>query len=353
MDYARDNRFDPTLTNVPRDDPPVHTYFLYFATHLRRTRYSRHTAPIKSNTINQYICHVVDYLVTREYLLNPLVARSRRLTMLLCSYAMRDDDGLPTRLTGKIPITYNIACRMYALVNTLFTPPGPCLAMHAAIALAFGLSLRPAEYLVDVNSPLPLSHQVNTTNSFFVYGDDAVNVCDTHLYPIRIIPDVFFTMLDHLKNDQRGVLGPRAVAVNPHSSPTHFCCVGTLYKYCLAYPPRPNTLLLSSHGSPVLWVDMRRLCNAVAIACQLDPARLVPHSFRSGAQAQLELEDIARRMQQGGWKSAAGARTYARTVLAHAHAVTVQLHNADACPIDQTRLLFTSHDNVGGSKAPL
>ena len=98
---------------------------------------------------------------------------------------------------------------------------------------------------------------------------------------------------------------------------------------------------------------MRRLCNDVAVACNLDPTRLVPHSFRSGAQSQLELEDIARRMQQGGWKSAAGARTYARTALAHAHAVANQLHNADACPIDQTRLLFTNHDNVGGPRAPL
>jgi hypothetical protein len=148
-------------------------------------------------------------------------------------------------------------------------------------------------------------------------------------------------------------LGPRAVAANPHPSQTHFCCVAALHVYCLAYPPRSNTLLLSSHGAPVLWVDMRRLCNAVAVECKLDPARLVPHSFRSGAQAQLELEDIARRMQQGGWKSAAGARVYARTALAHAHAVTEQLHNVDACPIDQTRLLFTTHDDVGGPRAPV
>ena len=98
---------------------------------------------------------------------------------------------------------------------------------------------------------------------------------------------------------------------------------------------------------------MRRLCHAVAVECKLDPKRLVPHSFRSGAQAQLELEDIARRMQQGGWKSAEGARVYARTALAHAHAVTDQLHNAAACPIKQTRLLFSTHVNADGPRAPL
>ena len=162
---------------------------------------------------------------------------------------------------------------MYDLVHTLFVTPASCLAMHAAIALAFGLSLRPGEYLFDdTKDPLPLSHQVNTTNSFFVFGDDAINVCDVHLFPIGVTPDVFFTMLDHLKNDQSGVLGPRAVAANPHSSQTQFCCVVALHVYCCAYPPQPNTLLLSSHGSPVLWVDMRRLCRAVAIACKLEPA---------------------------------------------------------------------------------
>ena len=139
------------------------------------------------------------------------------------------------------------------MVRTMFTTHGYCLAMQAAIALAFGLSLRPGEYLIDMNVPLPLSHQVNTTNSFFVYGDDAINVCDTHLYPVGVIPDVFFTMLDHLKNDQRGVLGPRAVAANPHPSNTQFCCVESLHTYCVAFPPRPKhiVVVVTWHTCPV------------------------------------------------------------------------------------------------------
>jgi len=186
-----------------------------------------------------------------------------------------------------------------------------------------------------------------------VFADDAVSVCDTHLYPIGVTPDVFFTMFDHLKNNKRGMLGPRAVAADPQPSPSHFCCVTTLHAYCIAFPPRPNTTLLSSHGSPVPWVHMRQLCTAVAVECKLDPKRLVPHSFRSGAQAQLELESIERRMQQGGWRSAEGARTYARTALAHAHAVAAQLHNSAACPIEQTRLIFTGHTTQGGSQGSL
>ena len=55
--------------------------------------------------------------------MDPLIARCRRLTLLLCSYAMRDDDGLPRRLTDKIPITYNIACVMFTLVGVMFREP--------------------------------------------------------------------------------------------------------------------------------------------------------------------------------------------------------------------------------------
>jgi hypothetical protein len=48
-----------------------------------------------------------------------------------------------------------------------------------------------------------------------------------------------------------------------------------------------------------------------------------------------------------------GARVYAQTALAHAHAVADQLHNAAACPIEQTRLLFSTHANADGPRAPL
>ena len=269
MDYARGTRHDPTLTNVP-PLPHARTYFLYFAVHLRHTRFTQTNVPIKSNTINQYICHVLDHLVTHSYLLDPSVARSRRLTLLLCLYEKHDNDGFPRRLTDKIPITYPIACVMYALASDMFCDAAQCIAMRAAIALAFGLSLRPGEYLVDPNEPLHISHQVNTTNSFFVFSDDAVNVCDTHLYPVDVKPDVFFSMVDHLKNDQRGMLGPRAVAADPHPSESHFCCVSTLHTYCLTYPPRINTTLLSSHGSPIYWTHIRQLCNAAAIHILFD-----------------------------------------------------------------------------------
>jgi hypothetical protein len=71
----------------------------------------------------------------------------------------------------------------------------------------------------------------------------------------------------------------------------------------------------------------------------LDPSRFVPHSFRSGAQAQMEFAADERKRQQGGWLSD-GFRTYARKALHHAYAITDELHDPTACPLAQTVVLF-------------
>ena len=91
---------------------------LYFAVHLRATRFPTPNVPIKSVTIDQYITHVADALVTAEHILRGTDLRSQRLTMLLAGYA-RDDDVSPLRLSQKIPVTYPIACTMRKWVDKL------------------------------------------------------------------------------------------------------------------------------------------------------------------------------------------------------------------------------------------
>jgi len=63
--------------------------------------------PIKAVTIDQYITHVADYLVTNEHILSGNELRSRRLTMLLAGYTASDDVGIPLRLRQKIPMTHH------------------------------------------------------------------------------------------------------------------------------------------------------------------------------------------------------------------------------------------------------
>jgi hypothetical protein len=312
-----------------------------FAAHLRTTRLIK-GHPIKSVTIDQYITHVADYLVTNEHILRGDELRSRRLSMLLAGYTAGDDVGVPLRLRQKIPMTYPIACIMYRLAATMHTG-AKRLALRAALAMAFGLSLRPAEYLV-MEEDTPLSHQANASACFFVFNDDeCVCVCDPHLYPVGRTPSFSLCMLTHLKNDKKGEGGPKAVGRAPSSSLDHFCCVLTLFAYFKAHPGRRETLALSAHGPGVAWSEMRHLCHLAASEAGLDPTRLVPHSARAGALAQFEDESDVTRQQQGGWLSHAGMQAYARKALGHARAVAAVLHDVTVCPLAQTRMMFSTH----------
>jgi len=121
--------------------------------------------------------------------------------------------------------------------------------------------------------------------------------------------------------------------------------VEAMWNYFSAFPGAPNTLALSSHGAMVKWADLRLLCRMTADAHGLDPLRLVPHSFRSGALAQIELAAVERMRQQGGWLSLAGVRAYVRSALHHAVEISEQLHDPKACPLAQTVVLFGDHSD--------
>ena len=98
--------------------------------------------------------------------------------------------------------------------------------------MAFGLYLRPGEYLV-IEEETPLTHQANAGDCFFVFNDDeCVYVCDPDLYPVGRTPSFFLCMF---------------------TSPEHFCCVLTLFAYFCTHPGRRETLALSTHGTGVIW----------------------------------------------------------------------------------------------------
>ena len=351
MDYAAVNRFAPTLAGLTVDTP-VRTLALYFAVHLRTTRFTKLAAPVKSVTIDQYITHVADALVTDEHILRGTDLRSNRLTMLLEEYAREDDRG-PLRLAQKIPVTYPIACTMQRWADKLHTG-GQRLATRAAVAVAYGLSLRPGEYLTKPDVELSLDKQMNASDCFFVFNDDeCVNVCDPQSYPVGRTPSVFLCMFRKLKHYKRsGEGGPRAVGARPASATAGFCCVLTLFEYFTKFPGKRDTLALTAHGARgVPWADIRALCHCAAIESGLDPLRLLPHSLRVAAQAQLEMECDERRQQQGGWNSEAGMKVYARKALGHARIVAAALHDPQLCPIEQTRMLFNDHSVVAVAAA--
>ena len=103
-------------------------------------------------------------------------------------------------------------------------------------------------------------------------------------------------------------------------------------------------MALSAHNRlGVPWPDLRLVCHLAAIEVGVDLLRLLPHSLRAGAQAQLEMESVERRMQQGGWNTEAGMDVYSRKALGHARAVAALLHGPTVCPLAQTRMLFNDH----------
>ena len=123
-------------------------------------------------------------------------------------------------------------------LSRLYAPriPPLCWALRAAIALGYGLSLRPSEYLV-VSRPVSDDRYVNASMSFFLWSGwlQPINICDVALnHPGP--PDVFLTFLDFIKNDARGKGGPRAMAADPHRDAV-FCVVRVLWEFLTRYPP--------------------------------------------------------------------------------------------------------------------
>jgi len=217
--------------------------------------------------------------------------------------------------------------------------------MRAAVAVAYGLSLRPGEYLTQAEDT-PLEKQMDASDCFFVFDDDeCINVCDPHLYPVGRTPSVFLCMFRKLKNYKKsGEGGPRAVGARTAAHAEGFCCVLTLFEYFKRYPGKRGTLALTAHGpGGVPWPDVRLVCHLTATELGLDPLRLVPHSLRVGAQAQIEMHSDERRLQQGGWNTIGGMKVYARKALGHARAIADALHDPSICPIEQTRMLFNDH----------
>ena len=79
------------------------------------------------------------------------------------------------------------------------------------------------------------------------------------------------------------------------------------------YPGKRETLALTAHGSiGVPSPDLRLVRHLTATALGLDPMRLVPHSLRVDAQAQIEMHSNERRLQQGGWNTMEGMKVCAR-----------------------------------------
>jgi hypothetical protein len=251
----------------------------------------------------------------------------------------------------KIPVTYSILLVFLEELSRTYAPYHDSLwwGLRAAIALGYGLSLRPGEYLVVSRVVDDDQHVVSHLSFFLWHGsDNLVSVCDPSLFPPGP-PSVFLTFLDYVKNDIRGKGGPRAMAADPRGTASSFCTVTAIWELVRRYPPLSGGSIFA--GLPVLLTDshINVLLKVVAARLHLDPSRLLPHGLRVAGPVQLSQFSDAVKMAQGNWHSVQGMLAYARGSLNHAALVAEAMHDPTVLPLP---LLIASYSLPSATTQP-
>jgi hypothetical protein len=285
---------------------------------------------ITTGSASSYLSHVIHRLFCDNVITASSELRTDRVARILKGY-LRMAPEIPLRERVRIPCTINIATAAIDLIPSIAQG---LLAegLEASVALGYGVSLRPQEYL-KTPRPVPITHQANSSLAFFWFEGVPYRVTDPDLYPQSGKPETFSLFLDFNKNNQNGQGGPRSIWCSPF--PSGFCCVSSLYAFLKKYPPCPQSPLLSGIGLQVTTADITRLFDVTAAALGLPAGRLLPHSLRSGAIVQL----VAARapvnllLDQGDWHTLQGLRSYAHTSLENAREKAGPLHDVSLVPI--------------------
>jgi hypothetical protein len=312
--------------------------FRYFVAALRESSPAPYTG-LMATTIQGYLSHVSYSLVSAGVIQSSDVIHTALMTLMVRGYANADSVGRPLRLVIKIPMTFSILLRFLDAVDArfplvevshgLFSRPPLWLALRAAVALGFLLSLRPSEYL-EVSRVVRDDQYANAALAFFVWivggVQRFVRVWDVESY-LPSSPAYFLVFLDSVKNDARGKGGPRAGALNPRPNPP-FCCVSALLNFFRAYPPALSGSLFSHPAVSGKVTDalVGSILKDVARVMQVDESRLLPHSIRLGGPTQLQNFSDAIKMAQGNWSTVQGMLAYARGSLQHVSLVASALH---------------------------
>jgi hypothetical protein len=318
----------------------------YFLIYLTQFRSPSKKVLVSARVADQYISHVIKFLLDNQWITSRAAVRSDRSRDIVRGLIRTNSShAIASRLRCRIPCTFHIMLEALNQASLRYSIPsaGPtCLAIRGALALGYALSLRPQEYLA-VRATVPLWKRAHSSLAFFWFPGlpTPYSVCSPHAYPAGLRPSAFTLFLDFNKNHQDGDAGPRSMAPAPPHAP--FCCLLMLFEFLVAYPPLPDSPLLSGSPVPISPAVVTAVFTRTALALGLDPTRLVPHSLRGAALSQMiasaAFTDIDL-LTQGRWKSSAGIRPYAHTSLAHATRVTPSLYDPLAHPLAETLLTF-------------
>lgn len=296
---------------------------------------------VTPKTASSYLSHVIHRLFCDSVIDSPQELRTARVSRILRGFD-KLAPTIPLRERVRIPCTVNIARAALTMIPSITADPLLASALEAALALGYGISLRPQEYLLT-SRPVPLSHQANSSLAFFWFRGVPYSVTAPALYPPDSLPEAFSLFLDYNKNNQTGQGGPRSVWQSPY--PSGFCCVRSLFSFLSVFPPSPQSPLLSGVGFRVTAAHLTRLFAATAGTLGLPAGRLLPHSIRSGAIVQL----VAARapvnllLDQGDWHTLQGLRSYAHTSLEYARERASALHDINLVPVSQSLHQYSRH----------
>ena len=285
----------------------------------------------------------MSWLIENNHRLYNDSIRSPRSLYILRGYTLSDYILSPKNHSQAIPFTYSLFCAAIDLINVCHsTNPYLRLGINAAFAIGYACSCRTTQYLRRNGKNIPLTHQMDSSLSYFWWGPTPYNVCDVSSFPSSL-PDKFSTTIPFSKNDTKGIGGPKAIARCHKIAPT-YDCLTLVFTFLQSFPPSPSSPVLSgSHG------QIEAIAHIKPILCQLEfiygfPAgKLSIHSsLRSGALIALESQSDAVKLRQGCWTTLGGMSSYLRGTLNHASSITDLLHDSSICTISELQNIYTS-----------
>ena len=163
-----------------------------------------------ADTANSYLSHVIKRAMERRILPNSETIRTDYVGGVLEGLRKTSASSTPQRQRVRIPMTYPLLLTAVAITEKLrFVQPAAHAAITAALALGYGCSLRPGEYLVT-GSQRGKSKMVSASKVFLWWDRRPFALSDAANFPKGPADRVTVT-LDSTKNDPYGKGMPRGV----------------------------------------------------------------------------------------------------------------------------------------------
>ena len=167
------------------------------------------TAP---NTANCYLSHAIRRAVGIRGIDDNCGIRTHFVKGVLRGLCRKHDRGKPVRERTRVPLTYALVETAANIIDATFGRPEDRLTLRAALAVSYGLSLRPGEYLaMNGTAKRSLDEQATAGAAFLWWAGRAYSVCEPEKFPDGPA-DTFTLLVDFLKQDPSGKGMPRAVA---------------------------------------------------------------------------------------------------------------------------------------------